>query len=613
MLEYFPPMKIYRKLLPYLKPHAKRFTAACGCMLASSLFNGVSLVMLVPLIDVVLLNRPVTLPGWLPAPLAEAINAFLQAPPLAKLHTVIGLALALFILKNLSVFAQTYLMNDVALRFLRDIRDGLYRKYQQLSLDFLSGERTGELVSRITYDVSVLQNSITEGLTDLVYQSAQVLFFTVTLLLIDWRLAGVALLLLPAIGYPIVRIGKALRKLGFIVQERMADLNSRLIETIQGIRVIKAFTAEAGEAARFARINQAYYKANIQTLKRREALGAITELIGVAGGLFVLEVGGREILRGTLSPGTFILFLGALVSLTQPFKKLSRIHSINQQAISAAKRVVEILETPPSVQEIPGAAALPRFHREVRFEEVWFQYLPAQGKGGQAGGERPVLKGVDLTVRTGEVVAIVGSSGCGKTTLVNLIPRFYDPSRGRVTLDGVDIRKVTLDSLREQIGLVTQEPFLFHDTIRANITFGQPGADLERVTRAAKAANADSFIRRLPLGYDTPVGELGARLSGGERQRIAIARALLKDPPILILDEATSQLDSESEALVQEALERLMEGRTVFLISHRLSTIRNVDRIVVLDQGRVAQIGPHEELMRGSGVYRRLYELQVAP
>lgn len=593
-------MKTYRKLLPFLKPHAGLFGLAVLCMLASSLFNGVSLFMLVPLVNVVVLSRPIQPPEWLPAVVSSGIQIFNQWPPLGKLHLIVGAALVLFLLKNVAGFFQTLLMNDVALRFLRDIRQGLYRKYQQLSLDFFSGERTGELVSRITYDVSVLQNSLTEGSSDLVYQSSQVLFLTVTLVAVNWKLALVALVLLPAMGYPIVQIGKILRKLGFIVQERMADLNSRLIETIQGIRVIKAFTAEAQEEQRFSRINQAYYKANVSTIKRREALGGITELIGVLGGLFVLELGVRAILQESLSPGKFALFLGALLSLTQPVKKLSRVHSINQQALTAARRVLEILETPPLVSDLPAAGPLAPFGREVRFEQVWFQYQ-----------DRVVLKGVDLTVRSGEVVAIVGSSGCGKTTLVNLIPRFYDPAKGRITLDGVDIRTVTLQSLRSQIGLVTQDPFLFHDTIRANIAFGRPASSMEEVIRAATVAHADSFIARLSAGYETPVGELGARLSGGERQRIAIARALLKDPPILILDEATSQLDSESEHLVQEALERLMRGRTVFLISHRLSTIRNVDRIIVLDQGRVAEIGRHETLMQESPVYRRLYELQV--
>lgn len=595
-------MKNYLKLWVYLKPHLPLLGAASVCMVASSLLKGISLGMLVPVVNGVFLNRPVTLPAWLPSHLSSAIQRILELGPISKLHGVVGAVVLLFVLKNVVLFFQTVWMNDVALRFLRDIRQGLYEKYQQLSLNFFSGERTGELVSRITYDVSVLQNAITEGVTDLIYQSAQVVVFATMVVVIDWKLALVALVLLPAIGYPIVQIGKILRKLGFVVQERMADINSRIIETVQGIRIIKAFTAEEKEAARFSAVNQAYYKANVRTLKRREALGGVTELIGVVGGLFVLEVGGREVLAGQIDPGTFILFLGALISLIPPFKKLSRIHSINQQAVTAAKRVVEILETGPAVKEAPMAGALAPFRRQIEFQKVSFRY-----------GDRWILREIVLTVRAGEIVAIVGTSGVGKTTLVNLIPRFYDPTQGRVLLDGMDVKAVSLRSLREQVGLVTQDPFLFHDTVHNNIAFGRPSASLEEVICAAQAANADGFIRRLPLGYDSMVGESGTRLSGGERQRLAIARAILKDPPILILDEATSQLDSESESLVQEALERLMAGRTVLVISHRLSTIRSSHRIIVLDQGGISEIGRHEQLMEASPVYRRLYELQVAP
>ena len=594
-------LKIYRKLFPYLRSHLPEGAAAAFCMIASTILDGFSLGMLVPLIDVILLNRTVHLPAWAPAVVVGWVHAFEALSPMAKLHSVVGFALFFFFLKNLALFGQTYLMSDLAMRFLRDIRDGLYRHYQKLSVDFFSGERTGDLVSRITYDVAVLHNSITQGVADLIYQSAKVVMFTAIVVAIDWRLAVVVLFLILAIGLLTVRIGRILRKLGLEVQERMADLNSRLIETLQGVRIIKAFTAEEAEARRFADINQGYYKATMRTVKRQEVLGGLTDMIGMGAGLFVLVVGGHAVLGGTLSLGTFVLFLGALLSLVQPVKKLSRLHSVNQQALIAAKRVVELLETEPSVVEAPNAMELPRFQREIQFQEIWFKYQ-----------DRLVLQGMNLTVRAGEVIAIVGSSGTGKTTLVNLIPRFYDPVRGQVTVDGVDLKKVSLLSLRSQIGLVNQDPFLFHDTVRVNIAFGRPNAPLEEVIRAAKAANADEFIRRLPVGYDTPVGELGTRLSGGERQRIAIARALLKDPPILILDEATSQLDSESEALVQEALDRLMKGRTTFVISHRLSTIRNVDRIIVLDQGKVAEIGRHEELLQASPLYRRLYELQIA-
>lgn len=599
-------MRDYRKIFPYLKPHLGLLGLAAACMVGSSLLKGISLGMLVPLVDLVLLDRTVTLPVWLPAQVSGRLERFLSWGPAAKLHGVVLLVVLLFLLKNLILFFQTVLMNDTALRFLRDLRGALYRKYQTLSLSFFTGGRTGELASRVTYDVSVLQNAITEGLTDLIYQSSQVALFTAVIFAIDWRLSLVALVLIPAIAYPIVRIGKVLRKLGFLVQERMADLSSRLIETLQGIRILRAFTAERFETERFEAVNQQYYKANLRTVKRREALAGVTEIIGVAGGLVVLEVGGRAVLEGKFSPGTFVFFLGALLSLVQPLKKLGRLYSIHQQGLTAARRVVGILETPPAVEESPRAIRLPALSREIRFEGVWFRYPPREGSE-----SRQVLRGVELSVRAGEVVALVGSSGAGKTTLVNLLLRFYDPTQGRVTIDGVDLREVTLQSLREQIGLVTQDPFLFHDTVRANIGFGRPDPPLAQVIRVAEAANADQFIRRLPQEYETPVGELGFRLSGGERQRVAIARALFKDPPILILDEATSQLDSESEALVQEALERLMRGRTALVIAHRLSTVRRADRIVVLDQGRIAEMGRHETLLEGSKIYRRLYQQQL--
>ncbi|MCM8811486.1 MAG: ABC transporter ATP-binding protein/permease [Candidatus Omnitrophica bacterium] len=594
-------MKNYLKLLPFLKPHSGLIAAAFVFMLATSLFEGVSLGMIVPLIDMVLLNKSVDLPEWAPSFLTSGV-AFLDGMnPLSKLNAIVGVSIVLFVLKNLCIFFQKYLMNDVAMKFLRDTRNALYRHYETLSLDFFGGEKTGDMVSRMTSDVSVLHNTLVEGITDLVYNSTRALVFMLMAVLIDVRLALVVLLLLPAIGYPVVRIGKALRKLGVLAQQRMADINSHLIETFQGIRIIKAFTAEETAAARFGKVNQEYYKANIKTVKRREALGAITEIIGVAAGLFVLEVGGRAVLSGQLSPGVFVLFIGSLMSLLPPVKKLSRLHSIHQHAVVAAKRIVSILDVKSTVAESPAAVDLPRFQKEIRFEDVWFKYQ-----------DQYILQGINLSIPAGRVLGIVGSSGAGKTTLLNLIPRFYDPVKGRILIDGQDIRQATLRSLRSQIGLVTQDPFLFNDTVRANISFGFPAADEQAIVAAAKAANADSFIRNLPNGYDTVVGDLGNRLSGGERQRIAIARAILKDPPILILDEATSQLDSESELLVQEALDRLMKGRTVFVISHRFSAIRGADQIIVLEGGRVVESGRHEDLLKDSAIYKRLYELQVA-
>jgi subfamily B ATP-binding cassette protein MsbA len=588
------------KLFRFMKPHLTLLFMATGTMLASSVLRGVSLWMIVPLIDVVVLNRPLLLPSWVPEPIPSWVAWFQTLSPITRLTVlVMGVAVLLFI-KSVVFFFQTYWMNDVSLRFLRDLREALYRHYQQFSHDFFSKERTGEMVARITHDVVVLQNSVTEGITDLVYHTAQTVVYSAIVLAIDWKLGLAALLLIPAIGYPVVRVGRMLRKLSFQAQERMADLSARLIETLQGIRIVKAFTAEAKEAERFAQLNQAYYKSYAKMVKRREALAALTELIGTVGVLAILMVSGRAVLKSQMTLGTVGLFLAALLALQQPIRKLTRLHSVFQQAFAAARRVNEVFETEPSVQESPQAFDLPRFQREIRFEDVWFRYE-----------DRFVLKGIQLTVPSGEIVAIVGPSGSGKTTLTSLLLRFYDPTKGRVTLDGFDIRQVRLTSLRSQIGLVTQDPFLFHDTIYANIAFGRPGASWDEVVRAAQMANADGFIRQLPNGYETSIGDFGGKLSGGERQRIAIARAILKDPPILILDEATSQLDSESERLVQEALDRIMHGRTVFLIAHRLSTLRKAHRIVVLDQGQIVQMGRHEQLIESAGLYRRLYELQV--
>ena len=422
-------MKNYLKFWPFLKPHAGLLFWAAFCMVASSLLKGASLGMLVPLVDLILLNRPVALPAWVPGWAAAAVAGFQSLSPLARLNAMAILLIGVFALKNLFLFFQTYLMNDVSLRFLRDIRNGLYRHYQRLSQDFFSGERTGDLVSRITYDVSVLQNTITEGFTDLIYQSAQMVVFTVIVFAIHWKLAALALLLLPVLGFPVVRIGKALRKLGFAVQERMADLNSRLIETLQGSRIIKAFTAEQAEMSRFAGINQAYYKANIRTVKRREALAGITDMISMAGGLVVLQVGGRAVLQGEISPGTVVFFLAALLSLYDPVKRLTRLHSVNQQALSAAKRVVDLLQTVPAVADAPDAKPLPRFTSEVRFENLRFRY-----------DERWVLDGLELTIRAGEgfrPVIKLSAEGVGDVDTKGLIAQ-----QANVNFQGIGAVKV---------------------------------------------------------------------------------------------------------------------------------------------------------------------------
>lgn len=592
----------YRQLAPFVRPHLPRFVLACVCMAGAQLFNGASLGMLVPLVDRVFAHTPIPIrPGW-PVGIQHLTVWLNGLSPVVVLRGVAVMGLAALGLKATFGFFQNYLMNDVALRVLRDIRNRLYGHLMGLSLDYFTEARAGALVSRVTYDVSVIQNSLTEGLADFVQQLIQVGIMTTVLFTLDSKLACGALLLFPAIAFPIVRLGKILRKIGVTVQERMAEINSTLIESFSGIGVIKAFLLERLKTDTFRQQNQAYYKANVRAVKRMAGLGAITEIVGTTGGLVVLVFGAERVVTGQLSPGLFTLFIAALASLVSPFKRLSRIYSVNQQAMGAAQRVLEVLQTPPTIRAAPDAAPLPPFASTVAFDHVTFRYPSSTA---------PVLSDVTLEARRGELVAIVGPSGAGKTTLVNLIPRLYDPTAGCVRIDGRAVTTVTLRSLREQIGIVTQETFLFHDTVRANIAVGQLGAGEAALVAAAGAAHAHEFIQRLPQGYDTVIGERGVKLSGGERQRLAIARALLRNPPILILDEATSQLDAESERLVQAALERLMEGRTVFVIAHRLATVRRADRIVVLDRGRISAVGRHDELLAQSGLYHHLCALQL--
>jgi subfamily B ATP-binding cassette protein MsbA len=379
----------------------------------------------------------------------------------------------------------------------------------------------------------------------------------------------------------------------------MADINSLLYETIIGTRIVKAFNMENHEIGKFNQINQDYYKISMKSIKRLLLLSPATEFLGCIAGIFVFFWGGREVIAGKLSFGVFGLFLGSLLSLIRPFKKLSNVNSLNQQAVAASERIYEVLETHPTVVEKINASELAGFKNSIVFDNVWFNY-----------GSMEILKNINLEVERGQILAIVGPSGTGKTTLVDLIPRFYDPKKGRILIDGIDIREVSLKSLRQQIGIVTQETILFNDTIKANIAYGNLFAAEKEIEQAAIQAYAHDFIKHLPAGYDTVIGDRGMKLSGGERQRIAIARALLKNPSILILDEATSQLDSEAERIVQEALDRLIQGRTVFVIAHRLSTVRAAHWIVVLDKGRIVEQGLHSELIDKEGLYRRLYQIQ---
>lgn len=602
----FRVMKIYLRLLKFIRPYAWILIPAAIFMLLNSVAtNGVSVSMVIPLVDRVIGGRQIVLPAKVPDFLQGLIDKVNATPTPVLFNAIVVFLLASFFLKGISTFLQQYLMTDLSEKVLRDLRDRVYEKLLNLSLDFYTKTHAGKLVSRVTFDTSVIKNSINEGLTDFIYQTFQALVCLIMVFIvratfkIDWILLILSLIVLPSVMYPIIRIGKRLRKISTQTQEQMGTITTTLFETISGMRVVKGFGMEDYEQKRFAEENSRFYKITMKSAKREQLLGPITEFIGTVCAALVLWLGGREVVTGGLSAGAFTAFLASLLLLAKPLNRLSRIYSINQKALAAAERTFEILDTKTTVEEKRDANELPPIRNKITFREISFGY----------DGEM-VLKDINLETKKGEIIAIVGPSGVGKSSLVNLVPRFYDPTKGEVLMDGQNVKEVTLKSLRDQVGIVTQETILFHDTVRANIAYGKTGASDEEIIHAAKVANAHDFISRLPSGYDTVVGERGHRLSGGERQRLAIARAVLKNAPILILDEATSQLDMESERLVQQAIDVLMKGRTVFVIAHRLSTIKFATKIVVLENGAIVETGTHEELLEKGGLYKRLYELQ---
>ncbi|MCX5714412.1 MAG: ABC transporter ATP-binding protein, partial [Candidatus Omnitrophica bacterium] len=565
-------MREYFRLLRFVKPYKLTFGLAIVCMAFSAVFDGVSLAMMVPLADKILTNKQIIIPAKLPVFLANFVAQINNIAPAVLLNYMAVAIIILFFLKGVFNFLQSYLMSDIGQKVVRDIKSKLYAKLQSLSLEYFTYKRGGELISRITNDVKLVETAVAYGSTDLVYQGLQVVIFAFLTFFIYFKLALVTIILVPLISFPIVKVGKVLRKLSKRSQEKMADTNSVLYETIIGTRIVKGFNMENYEIAKFDRINNDYYKISMKSIKRLLILSPATEFLGCIAGVFVFFWAGKDVMAGKLSFGVFGLFMGSLLSMVRPFKKISSVNSLNEQAIAASVRIYEVLDTRPTVAEKARPYELSAFKDSVVFSDVWFNYE-----------EKEILRGINLEVKRGQMQAVVGPSGSGKSTLVDLIPRFYDPKKGSVLIDGVDISTMSLKSLRSQIGIVTQETILFNDTIRANIAYGNISAPQEEIEEAAKKAYIHDFILHLPLSYDTVIGDRGMKLSGGERQRIAIARALLKNPPILILDEATSQLDTASERIVQEALNKLIQGRTVFVVAHRLSTVRQAHNIVVLD------------------------------
>jgi subfamily B ATP-binding cassette protein MsbA len=594
-------MKDYLKLLRFLKGHMREFSLAVFFMLISSVFQGFQFSLLVPLTDRIMTNKKIILPNKVPPFFQDLVDRFNEM----EVHTlfwVVPLGFFLMIvIRLLTAFIYDYLMNDVSQKIMRDVRSKLYEKIQHLSLDYFSKRRTGELISRITNDVQTIENAISYAVTDMFRQPFMIIIFIVMVFTIYLKAAIIIFIMFPLIAVPMAVVGKRLRKIAKGSQEKMADINSHLLETISGVRVVKAFGTESYEVGRFKKQNHQFYKLKMKGIKRMLILSPFTELVGTICGLTIFMILGKQVMEGHLSFGVFGLFLGSILQIISPVKKLANVHAINQQALAASTRIYDVLDAKPSVVETSGANELPPIQKGIKFWSVDFAYDNESGE---------VLKDINLDINVGELVAIVGPTGTGKSTLVNLIPRFYDPTGGRVTIDGIDLKDVSFASLRRQIGIVSQETILFNDTVKANIAYGFDLAPQEKIEEAAKLAFAHQFVMKMPQGYDTMIGDRGFRLSGGEKQRLTIARAILRNPPILILDEATSQLDSESEKYVQEALDRLMVGRTVIAIAHRLSTIIKADKIVVIEGGQIVGLGRHDQLLETCPLYKRLYETQ---
>ncbi len=565
-------------ILRMIMAHRFRFALSMICSMLISATTAISAWLLKPAIDEVFINKD-----------------------LAMLKLFPVLIIGLFALRGLGIFGQEYLMSYVGQDIIRRLREMLYSQIMQLPLSFFQKERTGVLMSRISNDVNVLKAMVSDSVKAALRDFFSILALTVVIFYRDWQLALIAMAVLPVAFLPVVTFGRRVRRISTRSQEAMAEMSAFLHETFAGNKIVKAFGMETFEISRFAQKAKNLFHLELKTSKAKAFSPAIMEFFAGAGVAFIISYGGHRVIMGTSTPGTLISFITAVMLLYDPVKKLSRIHNVIQEGMAAVDRVFDIVETESNIQAPKEPVTIPSGPHEVVFDHVCFGYE-----------ETDVLNDIHLKVSAGEILALVGMSGGGKTSLVNLLPRFYDIRQGSIKVDDIDIRNASLSSLRKQIAIVTQEPILFNDTVKNNIAYGNPNASDVDIEKAARAAYAYDFIQQFPKGFDTTIGELGGRLSGGEKQRLCIARALLKDAPILILDEATSSLDTESEMWVQKALENLMKGRTTFVIAHRLSTVFNAHRIIVLVGGNIVEEGTHQSLIQKGGEYAKLYQMQFA-
>lgn len=572
-------MNLYFRALKYVKPYI--FRGLCAAVCTAIAAGGTA---------------------YLPWIIKDMVDQVLKEKNTEMLNYIVMSIIVVFIIRGLAFYGQSYLMHYVGQRVIIDIRKAVFEKLQRLGLDFYDKNKTGTIMSYVTNDVGALQTAMVENVVEMVTESVILIASIVMMIYLDWRLFLVTFSTFPIVLLFIDQFGKRIRKSGSRIQEATADITSVLQETVSSARVIKSFVREEYEIERFERENVKNFRANMKYAQLSATLTPTIEFVAAVGVTIILWYGGNSVIDGKISAGSLVAFLTYAVNISNPIKRLSRVIGNIQKALAAAQRVFGVLDLPETIQNAPSAKQLPMVKGNVRFNNVSFEYNP---------GEQ-VLNNMSFEVKPGEMIAFVGPSGAGKSTVASLLPRFYDVTDGSITIDGEDIRRVTLDSLREQVGIVPQETVLFNGSVYDNILYGRLDASKAEVEAAAKAANAHNFIMELPQGYSTMLGDRGVNISGGQRQRISIARAILKNPQILILDEATSALDTESERVVQEALDRLMVGRTSFVIAHRLSTIKNADKIMVLEKGTLVEQGTHDELMAKNGLYAHLYQIQYS-